>query len=821
MSEPASTPQPSETPAATPVAPKPENSAATPAPAAPAPSTTTVTVATATTIAKDHPELNGYKLIQELGKSPRGTVYKARRQTEQDIVAVKIIRAATCDKAFLENLPKRAEATFMLEHDNLVKCLGCNNVSGRTVLVMGFAPGQPVSRTLKKNGRFQPSQALIVALQCVTALRHAAQHQCHHGRLHPADIILGEDHARVTGVGLGERAEHPPWDEGRAPHLFEPLIYTAPEAMPSKPPLEKPDARNAADIYSLGAILFHMLTGMPPFHSSDETGLNSERERLNMSVAWPRQMAVQLPSEVINLTEKMLSFNPANRPAYEQLVPALTVSIPIAEQLEEPKRKTSPLPANLGAAAVAARAPAVGGSGTPHKVVVIPASDPQAQAAARPGTAVSVLDFPTARGGATSERQTLKGAKAERLFTTVLVGVTVIVFLFASILAVERLIYEPSRAQTVAQVNPIPIPVAPVAPVTNPVPPAPPTPPPTPPPAETKTVADETAHAQANANPTGADDYAAATRQVDLIREMMKSGQVAPSAALLRLVRGLVNKAGHDTPAGINALVLATEIEDAMVHKYYAQNQNANLPLTNPGPLANTPPAAVANGVGSERQQPQTQPLVEKPAPQEKPPAPAAPVADKHTHDYDAGIQAAFGKVRKYQYAQAKQDLEDLATKADGDGKKVVQAAQELLKLETDLFEKCRGHLKAYIDKDPQHASMLQVFPRKNDPKGDDIVDIDDKGLKIVSKRGGSETSRVREWEKVSSTNGFKMFQLLSDKKAADEQVGLAAFAAFRGMKDEFTSTLDGVRGLSNGKDKVDSLNQDLELLGKLVEPGN
>ena len=825
MSEPtAPDPKPAPTPtdAAATSKPLPETPSTAQAAAAP-----TAAPAAAATASKDHPELSGYKLIQELGKSPRGTVYKARRQTEQDIVAVKIIRASTCDKTFLDNLPKRAEATFMLEHDNLVKCLGCNNVSGRTVLVMSFAPGQPVSRTLKKSGRFQPSQALIVALQCVTALRYAAQHKCHHGRFHPADIILGEDHARVVGVGLGERAEHPPWDEGRAPHLFEPLIYTAPEAMPSKPPLEKTEARNAADVYSLGAILFHMLTGMPPFHSSDETGLNSERERLNMPVAWPRQMAVQLPSEVINLTEKMLSHNPANRPAYEQLVPALTVSIPIAEQLEEPKKKTSPLPANFGAAAVAARAPAVG---VAPKVVVIPASDPQAQAQARPSTAVSVLDFPTARGGSAAERQFLKTPKAELLSTIVLVSVTVIALLFAALLVVERVIY-PGRETTVVQapaapaINPAPVPVAP-----------PPAAPPLTPANETKpanaTLPAEPAkeivsspantqnpnvNANANGNGTGTDDYAAATRQVDLIREMMKSGQVAPSAALLRLVRGLVNKAGHDTPAGINALVLATEIEDAMVHKYYAQNQNNGLPLTNPPqpqaqvPQANVPPAGLEKPVA----------VADKPVPAEKNPFDAKTVADKHTHDYDAAIQTAFGKVRKYQYAQAKQDLDDLAAKADGDGKKGVQAAQDIVKLEADLFDKCRGHLKAYIEKDPQHASMLQVFPRKNDPKGDDIVDIDDKGLKIVSKRGSNETSRVREWEKVSSTNGYKMFQLLSDKKAADEQAGLAVFAAIRGMKDEFTSSLDGVRGLSNGKDKVESLNQDLELLGKLVEPGN
>ena len=803
MSEP-NVPEIPQTPTPTPPALPAPSSAKTPAPAA---KDVAAAQPSASNPPREHPELTGYKLIQELGKSPRGTVYKARRQVEQDIVALKIIRSSSCDKNFVENLARRAEATFLLEHENLVKCLGCNTVSGRTVLVMSFAPGQPVSRTLKKNGRFQPSQALIIALQCVTALRYAAQHKCHHNRLHPADIILGEDHARVVGVGLGERAEHPAWEPGKAPYLFEPLIYTAPEAMPSKPLLEKPEARCAADIYSLGAILFHMLTGMPPFNSSEETALLSERERLNIPVAWPRQMTYQLPKEVISLTEKMMSPNPANRPAYEQLVPALTVSIPIAEQLEPPQRKISPAISALNA---------VGATGSRSKVPVVPAAAPAAQpAAVQAASGVSVLDFPTARGGSAAERRALKSARAEKFFTMVLVGVTVIVFLFAASLAVERFIYEPSRQTAVVQVQP---------PKPEPLPPAPapiaeqktvvtaeavPPKEPAPPPASQASGHPSASASQGLADKAGNDDYAAAARQVELIREMLKTGQVAPSAALLRLVRGLVEKAGHDTPAGVNALVLATEIEDSIVHKYYAQGQNGS---------ALQPPAPAPAMPGTQDTKPAAT-LEKSPAtPDPKDSAAKFAEQEKQRHAYDAPIQSALAKVRKYQYASAKQDLDEIAGKADGEGKATVQAAQEFTRLETELFEHCRAHLKSYIEKDAQHASMLQVYPRKNDSKGDDIVDIDDKGLKIVTKRAGSETSRVREWEKVSATNGFKMFQLLSDKKSVDEQLGLAAFAATRGMRDEFNSTLEIVRSLPTGKEKADTINQQIDLLAKILQ---
>ena len=124
-----------------------------------------------------HFEAVGYKLIQELGKSPRGTTYKGRRTVEQDIVAVKVFRNSACDNKFLDRLAKNAESTFFLEHANLIRSLGCSAVNGRFMLITTFAPGQPLSRILKKNGRLPASQALIVILQSVAALRWAATQQ--------------------------------------------------------------------------------------------------------------------------------------------------------------------------------------------------------------------------------------------------------------------------------------------------------------------------------------------------------------------------------------------------------------------------------------------------------------------------------------------------------------------------------------------------------------------------------------------------------------------------------------------------------------------
>jgi serine/threonine-protein kinase len=745
-------------------------------------------------------EQAGYKLIQELGKSPRGTTYKGRRTVEQDIVAVKVFRNSACDKRFLDRLAKNAEATFFLEHANLVRSLGCSAVNGRFMLIMSFAPGQPLARILKKNGRVPATQALIVTLQVVTALRWAATQKRFHGRLHPADIILGEDHARVLGVGLGERPELPPWEQSKSPYLFEPLIYTAPEAMPSKGALETPEAQMFADVYSLGAILFHSLTGQPPFRGTDEDALNAERSKLGMPVAWPRQLASALPREVITLTERMLAANPAQRPNYDQLVPALTVAIPAAEQVEATMKQN---------ASVTVVSPIIVAPAAP---VVVEKSSIQEVASYRgASSSVSILDYPTAKAGAAEPSKNLQQMRAEKFFTAVLVGITAIAFLLAAGLTVEKFVYEPSRAAYVVKSE------QPAAPVTAPAPVA-----------QTETPAPVSVPAPVTPPPPVVDDYAAATQQLDVIDDMLKSGQLTYTPALLKVVRGIIDRAGESTPAGTRAKILCADIEIALTKKFDSS------PHINPSAIptekvAEKAPESSAQAPAAPAA-PATPPVPPAPAkPAEpavastQPPASTPPADNARQRQVYEGVQAAMGKVKTFQYADAKKDLELLLGGADGDAKKTVQATLTMLQLESNLFDRCRAKLKDEIAKDPQHESPLEVRPKRTETKSESIIDFDPTGLKMQPKHGNAASIHIKEWSKVPPKESLSLFKYLAGEgnAGADDQLMLAAYAFNHGLKEEGNQRIDKARNMPAGKEKADALSQQAELVLKVVEAGN
>src|SRR5262249_55022161 len=162
---------------------------------------------------------------------------------------------------------------------------------------------------------------------------------------------------------------------------------------------------------------------------------------------------------------------------------------------------------------------------------------------------------------------------------------------------------------------------------------------------------------------------------------------------------------GESTPTGVRAKILCAEIETALVNKFNSSPRiqppaipNEKLPekpveVTQP-PAANPPPA--------------NPPAATKPAepPQPKATAPADTARQRQAYDAIAG---AMTKVKAFQYAEAKKDIETLIAGADGDAKKAMQGALELIQYETQLFERCHTRLKDDIAKDPQHESPLEV----------------------------------------------------------------------------------------------------------------
>ena len=784
------------------------------------------------------PEVTGLRLLQELGRSPKGITYKARRLVEQDVVAAKILRSSRCEKRFISELPHKAESSFVLEHKGLVRSLGCVEEKGRLVLLMEYAPGEPLAKLLQSGQTVALSRALLIGLQCANALRYAALHRLHHGRLHPSDLILGEDHARITGVGLGKRPEHAAWAEPEAPP-FEPLIYTAPEAMPSRPFPASPAAQAAVDTYSLGAILFHILTGAPPFRGADEAALENERKFIGAPVVWPADKKAALPPELIALLEKMLATEARGRPGYDELAGKLSEALSAAEKAESARRQVSsgvaeskrlaalsrPMPVDRGTGV-----PPVGAAGVPHAGRNGPAT---------PGTPQWGYALP----------QQAKASLGTRIYNSVLLGLTALVFVIAVGLAAKMLLLEPVMQSSVAGNQAEPAPTATVGQAVS-LPTGPQAGQPVPQANQThaaQTKAGTTGEAHAAPGPVTelerkTKDYADATRQLEVIQGMLGSKEVQPSAGLLKVMNEITEKAGRETHTGVRAMVLAREMEEALARPGSAKPSVPLAPAGRgaggegappvPPAVAETPP--VIPGVGragsalAEKQppapgttpQPPTLPPATPPAKTaEAPPEKAAPPSTPapETPAKPGPLKALLAKAKAFQYTELTGELSKLSPTLKGEEKNAVDVYGGLAKREQELFKRCSKWLQDEIQRRPRHDSPLQVFPRKNEP-GDDIVSFDEAGLKISEKRPAGTNVRVLSWEKTPPAQAFALLQLTSDKNSVEDQLGLAVFAFSRGLKAETDSELSAARAIPGGREKTEAVEAQIKQLSKYLE---
>ena len=250
----------------------------------------------------------GFELLREKGRGPHATVFKARRLSDKLVVALKIYHAGACDRATVARLNEGIKATAKLQHPGAVRALEFKTEAGRSALVLEYATGEALSNFLYRQQKLPASKAIAVMLHGVRTLASVAPQGFHHGRLYPGAVILSRNNVRITGVGMGERPQHAPWSV-QYPDLFDPLMYTAPEAMPSKPfPTTNLEA---VDIYSLGAMLFHLLTGQAPQEGNDEGSILAERKRYRTPL---ERFPALLSPELRGVLANMLAADPGERP---------------------------------------------------------------------------------------------------------------------------------------------------------------------------------------------------------------------------------------------------------------------------------------------------------------------------------------------------------------------------------------------------------------------------------------------------------------------------------------------------------------------------
>jgi serine/threonine-protein kinase len=253
------------------------------------------------------PEIPGYEVEAVLGHGGMGVVYKARHLKLNRTVALKmLLSGAFAGRVELARFMREAEAVASLRHANIVQVHDVGDLEGRPYFTMEFVEGGNLAEKLA--GVPQPANeaaALLVTL--ASAVQVAHQGGLVHRDLKPANILLTTDGTpKISDFGLARRFEGGALLTGSGARVGTPS-YMAPEQAIGKADTVGPPV----DIYSLGAILYEMLTGRPPFKG--ETAAETERQLIAEEPVPPSRLNAKVPRDLETICLKCLHKDPARR----------------------------------------------------------------------------------------------------------------------------------------------------------------------------------------------------------------------------------------------------------------------------------------------------------------------------------------------------------------------------------------------------------------------------------------------------------------------------------------------------------------------------
>ncbi|MFW6163285.1 MAG: serine/threonine-protein kinase, partial [Planctomycetota bacterium] len=248
-----------------------------------------------------------YKLLAKIGQGGMGTVYKARQESLDKIVALKVLAPGLAKQEdYVERFIREAQSSGQLNHPNIVLGIDAGEADGYYYFAMEFVDGENVKALLQRQGKLDERGALAIALAMAKALEHAAEHHIVHRDIKPGNILIASDDTpKLADLGLAKevRGDHSITQAGIP--VGTPY-YISPEQVRGQ---EQVDIR--ADIYALGGTLYHMVTGEVPYDGP--TAAVVMTRHLNDDIPDPREHVPGLSNAIVAIIHRCMAKAPDDR----------------------------------------------------------------------------------------------------------------------------------------------------------------------------------------------------------------------------------------------------------------------------------------------------------------------------------------------------------------------------------------------------------------------------------------------------------------------------------------------------------------------------
>ncbi len=257
-----------------------------------------------------------YEIIDKIDKGSFATVYRGRDLRSDEIVAIKIPEEEHLQEPeFVKRFEREAKTAQALDHPNIVRVLDYGVDDGQHYLVMEFVQGRTLDQVLSEGGALPLEEALDISRQIASALESAHAKGVVHRDIKPRNLMITEEGAvKVMDFGIARAAAYSTLTRSGSfmgtPHYISPELARG----------ERADIRS--DIYSLGAVLYQMLTGKTPFEAENPWGIVVQH--MEAVPPWPSASREGIPDWVDDIVAKMMAKDPADRfPTPTELLAAL------------------------------------------------------------------------------------------------------------------------------------------------------------------------------------------------------------------------------------------------------------------------------------------------------------------------------------------------------------------------------------------------------------------------------------------------------------------------------------------------------------------